>query len=291
MQPSKKNKFFNIIGPGKLGKNIAYALIQFTDFRPLNIYSRSYANASAAVSILGHGKAVKSLDDLEPASITLITVPDEQISLIAGALAIKNDGLTGSTVMHMSGVLNSDILAPLQQIGCYTASFHPLKAFLNDKIEPHPFEGCLTTYEGDQQAITVASPLFKTLGCELIPLHTHEKASYHAAAAMASNYLITLASESINLLKNVGIDELLAKTMVSNLMQSSLNNLLSAASPALALTGPLQRGDVATIHAHLAAIKEPHQKRFYCAAGLATLSLTHLSEETLNKLNLLLQNP
>ena len=97
---------------------------------------------------------------------------------------------------------------------------------------------------------------------------------------MASNYLITLAHASEELLLQAGIAQTHARTMICNLMQGNINNLLNTQRIEEALTGPLCRGDTQTLNMHLKAINNPKTQALYKTAGLATLAMTDLPEKT-----------
>lgn len=112
------------------------------------------------------------------------------------------------------------------------------------------------------------------------------KAIYHAAATIASNYLVTLASYSEKLLLQAGIQQAQSRKMICDLMRSNIVNLNQADSIISALTGPLARGDMQTISLHLEGIDNSEIKSLYKNMALATLPLLDLSldrKETLRK--------
>jgi predicted short-subunit dehydrogenase-like oxidoreductase (DUF2520 family) len=169
---------------------------------------------------------------------------------------------------------------PLKEQGCFIASFHPLKAFAKGYLNTEAFDKVECVVEGDEQVCTWVKNSFTTLGANILTIKPEAKAGYHAAACMASNYLITLASCSEQLLLKAGFTAEAARIIIEKLMQSSLDNLKLISSISEALTGPLMRGDTETLSLHLDAIDDPLLNNFYRAAGLATLPLTQLPEET-----------
>ena len=126
---------------------------------------------------------------------------------------------------------------------------------------------------------------FTEMGAHIIPIAASNKVAYHAAAVIASNYLVTLAHCSTTLLETIGFDEKTARTLIYQLMQSSMNNLHQTDSPAQALTGPLARGDTRTIQQHLEAIHTPEIQALYRAAGLATLPMIKQANHVLLELS------
>ena len=270
---------FNIIGAGRLGKNLALALMSHCENELVAICNLRLNNAITTVAELGSGIAVEKLADLPAVDITFITSPDHCIAGIAAQLTMS-EGI----VVHCSGALSSDVLAPLKKQGCSIASIHPLKAFRKNNLQSNALQDCDCVTEGDTLAVQQLTKLFTQAEARVIPIQADKKSTYHAAAVMASNYMVTLASCAVDLLLESGLSEEQAKNMTQALMDSSLKNLRDTPHIADALTGPLARGDVNTINQHLHAIKTPHIDTLYRAAGLATLPLTHLDEEVLHAL-------
>ncbi|WP_298624183.1 Rossmann-like and DUF2520 domain-containing protein [uncultured Legionella sp.] len=270
----------NIIGAGRLGKNIAKALSSAHLITIDSICNRSLNSAAEAIQELGMGTAVNSLIELPKVDVTWICSNDDEIAPIVSILATNSVLKPDSLVIHCSGTLNSTVLSPLKEQGCSIASFHPLKAFKKDYVDAHAFDLVHCVMEGDERAVIWVSALFERLGSKIISIRPQEKALYHAAATIASNYLITLAHISEELLLQAGIKSEQARAMINNLMQGNINNLAESAQIDDALTGPLARGDVQTLSQHLQAIKNPAIKELYKKAGLVTLEMTTLTEET-----------
>ena len=168
---------------------------------------------------------------------------------------------------------------------------HPFKAFAaSQPLDKNAWHGCYCALEGAPQAIQALSPLLTALKASIIPLKPKQKTKYHAAAVIASNYLITLAATGTKLLQEAGIEATTAKLLIQQLMQSSLNAFEKAKTPEEALTGPLARGDINTIKHHLATLEETHIRDFYCAAALTTLPLTTLNAKQQETITTLLNN-
>ena len=268
---------FNMIGAGKLGKNIALALAKAQIASLQSVVNLKISSAELSCQEIGLGTAVQKIEDLPPADIFWITSNDDSISPIVSILAESSLLKPGNLVIHCSGVLNSTLLAPLRGQGCFVASFHPLKAFRSGYLDASAFNNVECVLEGDEGACSWLTHSFTTLGANIITIKPDAKATYHAAACMASNYLITLASYSEHLLLNAGLTPEQARKIISDLMQGNLNNLRESRFIADALTGPLMRGDTETLSLHLQAIDNPILSNFYKAAGLATLPLTDLT--------------
>lgn len=281
----------NLIGPGRLGKAIAASLISTDEHELLSVYHPKITSAQDATRALGHGTAINNLKLLPRADITLITCPDDKMPGLIKKLTEVMIIQPNSIVMHASGILSSDILMPLKKQGAWVASLHPLKAFRKANTpDRNAFQGVNCATEGDDEAILKLTPLWQSIGAHVFKLNSDKKASYHAAAVMASNYLVTLASEANNLFEISGLPPENAREICLQLMQTSLDNLKQTDTPKQALTGPLARGDIKTVQQHLDAIKTQKTKNLYCAAGLATLPLTDLNKQDQKKLKFMLYN-
>ncbi|MCP0914951.1 DUF2520 domain-containing protein [Legionella sp. 27cVA30] len=276
------NMNVNIIGAGRLGSSLAKALLKLHPDTVLTLYNRSLAKGEKIIQHLGSGQSVDEFHAMPAASIVFITTPDDAIAVIAETLATQKLIPAGSMVVHCSGVLGSDVLAPLQRQGCHTASVHPLRAFA-EEMQEDAFQNCHCVMEGDAAATAYLSILFKNLGALTLTIHAEKKAIYHAAAVMASNYVVTLADAAIKLLIESDVSEEHARQITHNLLQISLTNLKKS-PPKEALTGPLQRGDLSTIAKHLHALQGSATEKLYRAAALATLPLTPHDAETIARL-------
>lgn len=279
---------FNIIGAGRVGKNIAMALAKHQGLILNSICNSNLTSAQKACDELGFGTPVAHLSDLPAVDLTWITCSDDLIGPLAMELAKYPIHKPGSLVAHCSGVLSSAILLPLQQQGCLVASIHPLKSFQPGFMNVAAFSGVYCALEGNESACDWLESLFNALGAHLIHMKPEAKIAYHAAAAMASNYLITLAANSQLLLSQAGIAAEQSHAMVCNLMQNTLHNLQNTLTVAEALTGPIMRGDIKTLQLHQQAIQDPVIKKLYQSAGLATLPLTSLDQEKYQEIAALL---
>ena len=284
---------FNIIGAGRLGKHIARALIRSGQASFGGVCNKHLGRARLAVEQIGGGAAIKRVEDLPAAELTFITTPDDCIATIVADLQKSKHLSAGHIVVHCSGVLGSSVLAPLREQQCHIASFHPLKAFSEGPIVDNALRDCHCVLEGDKEALAILTPIFRSLNAHLMTINPDKKAGYHAAAVMASNYLVTLAANAADLFLQAGMTPIQAKEITVHLMQGSLENIRQAPDMASALTGPLVRGDIATIRQHLQALDNPQTRALYEAAAIATLPLTRLDEKTANEIIQLLlsENP
>lgn len=276
----------NMIGAGRLGKHLALALIRSTKIKLSGICNSEYSSAVQATKQIKSGLAVPSLADLPPADITFICSGDDQISVIVEQLVSNKLVRANSIVAHCSGALSSSILAPLKTLDCKLASIHPLKSF-NNSLTEDAFAGCNCVVEGDNVAQEVLTELFQAMNANIYSIKPESKTVYHAAAVIASNYLVTLAATAKNLFAEAAIPLDLAKSFTTNIMQGTLNNIKNEKEVNDALTGPLLRGDVNTLSNHLNALHNPTVNSLYRAAAHATLPMTKLTAEKQDQLRAL----
>lgn len=208
------------------------------------------------------------------ADILFITTPDDGIAPVAEATALSGGFFPKQTVFHMSGSLPSTCLAPAAEKGAFTGSLHPLQSFAGPTTETNPFTGIIMAVEGMPEAVETGLFIAKTLGARGLPIRTDAKVLYHAAAVVASNYLVTLMDFAFDLLDASGIEAKDAMDVLGPLVEGTLSNLRQS-PPEKALTGPVIRGDVATVSRHLSALHEkcPQRVALYQELGRFTLAM------------------
>ena len=264
-------KTINIIGAGRLGQTFGHLCLQLGLIKINGVCNLSLNSAIAAIDFIGEGTPYVDISSLPHADITVITTPDDRIEHIASALSDSGKIRTGDIFFHCSGVLTSDALIALKAKKAFIACLHPMQSFAEPST--HTLHETYCAIEGDAQAIEVLEPIFQAIGAITYSIEKDKKALYHAAGVFASNYLVTLSQQAIQCLLQVGVDEHMAPEVVLSLMQSTLDNLKRTKSPAKALTGPLQRGDISALQSHLRELL-PLPKALYKALGRATLPLT-----------------
>jgi predicted short-subunit dehydrogenase-like oxidoreductase (DUF2520 family) len=197
-----------IVGGGRMGRALAGAL------RATGPFGRGYDGAGA--------------------DAVLLCVPDGEIAAAAAAIA------PGPLVGHCSGATGLDVLAPHEAFG-----LHPLMTITHAGGE---FAGAGAAVAGtSDRALAFARGLAERLGMRPFAIADEDRAAYHAGAAMASNFLITLETAAERV---AGID----RELLVPLVRATVDTW-AAEGPA-ALTGPIARGDEGTVARHRAAIAE-----------------------------------
>lgn len=267
----------NIIGAGKLGTTIARIINCFEAANILGICNQHMESAQTAVQRIGAGTAYATLNELPPAQLYLICTPDDAIADIAKSLHASGRMPHDAVLAHTSGVHNSAILKASGQQTHAIASIHPIRSFSATSERLSSLTGTYCALEGDHDACERLSDLFKSLGAQMFYIDKRHKTIYHAASVMANNYLVTLHAHATQCFAQSGLDLGLSAELVSQLMRGALSNI-DAVSHRQALTGPIQRGDVNTVSAHVQALTNHEtltdSAHLYEILGLATLALT-----------------
>ena len=271
---------FAIVGAGMVGTAIGY-LLKKAGYEIVAIADKSAAALRRAQSYTG-GKAYRKPQEiLHEADCILITTPDDIILSVCKDIALS-PLIKGKYIFHMSGAGGLDLLEPAKKAGAAVASIHPLQSFssIDNAIQNIP-----SSYFGitaDAKAKTRAETIVLALGGKPIYISSKQKSLYHAAACVASNYLVSLLNVVESIYQSIGISEKDAKTAYLPLIYGSLKNIELSGS-IQALTGPIVRGDSGTIQKHVDAINAnlPQYASLYSSLGLVTIKLAR-AKGTLN---------
>ncbi|QGF24139.1 Rossmann-like and DUF2520 domain-containing protein [Raineyella fluvialis] len=231
-------------------------------------------------SLSAHGGTVSVLSARDPdraalldLDLTVLAVSDDAIGPVAAALAAESAGRTGQgrAVVHCSGALDRTPLAPLAERGWRIGCWHPMQAFAT--TDTPIAEGITWGITADAELTATLAIRSEALGGHPLVLRDQDRARYHAAAAMASNYTDVLLFHAMRLLEDCGLEPAAAVRALLPLVRTSLDGVELAGLPD-GLTGPASRGDVGTLRRHLAALDDrPDTAALYRAAGLAAHDL------------------
>jgi len=259
-----------IIGPGRAGVGLALAL------------------ARAGYTVRLHGRRKKAVPkpleltvgpaDVAPppawlsqAGVVILAGRDDAIPPLADALARGGGVRPEHVVLHLSGVQGQEALGSLVPSRAALGSLHPLQTIADPERAPERLKGAWAAVEGMPRAVDAAERLARALGMRPFRLTGKTKAIYHAGAVFASNYFVVVEAVAQRLLRHAGLSEVEAWQALRPLVEGTLENLLHE-QPKDALTGPVARGDDATIRRHLASLTKD-DALLYRALGRAALAL------------------
>jgi predicted short-subunit dehydrogenase-like oxidoreductase (DUF2520 family) len=264
----------SIIGAGRLGTALAIAL-EARGYRIRSLVARRRESARKAAAHLDAKPATlaaRQIRQIPLSDLVLISTPDDQIANVARKLGSLNAGHK-PVVLHTSGALSSEILAPLRARGWSTGSIHPLISVTDPQA---PIAGAFWCVEGDPRAVRLAKTIVRDLGGTSFSINSAEKPLYHAAAVMTSGHVTALFDVALEMLVACGLTRKTARQILQPLLVSTVNNL-ETQDPAAALTGSFARGDVETIKRHLAALKDhklADALELYCKLGQRSTKLS-----------------
>jgi predicted short-subunit dehydrogenase-like oxidoreductase (DUF2520 family) len=215
-----------IVGRGRLGNALA---------RTLDAPASLEVDATGSIEPVGPlGRGA----DGARCDAVLLCVPDAEIAAAAAAIA------PGPLVGHCSGATGLQPLAPHEAF-----SLHPLMTVTADGAD---FDGATAAVDGTtDSALAFATRLAGALRMEAVRVRPEDRAAYHAAASIASNFLVTLEAAAEELAATTGI----RRHMLVPLVRATVENWASLGGE-LALTGPVARGDGATVARQREAVAE-----------------------------------
>jgi len=270
-----------IIGCGKLGTALGVALARCGYFL-CGLSSRSISSAQALADAVGRNVIVsdKPWEATIQADIVFITTPDDHIQSVCQSIIDQGGFQNGSVIFHCSGSLPSTILSEVCREGVSTGSIHPVQSFSGGRYDSNPFDGITMSVEGDRQAVDTALPIVTDLNAAPLAISTAGKIAYHAAAVVASNYLVAIVELDHTLMGYADVPPKKAFEVLEPLMLGTLKNIADK-GPIDALTGPISRGDVRTIASHLAAIgvEDVEVLKLYKTLAKRTIGIAALREE------------
>lgn len=190
-----------------------------------------------------------------------ITVPDGLIAAVYQE--IKDYDIEGKFICHCSGSLSSqEVFAGAQEAGAYAYSLHPLFA-VSDRFGTYRELGdAFFSLEGDPAKIDDISAFFAKAGIRFQVIDPASKTRYHLAAVYASNLICALLGQADQLLQECGFSEEDALRAITPLVMGNVQHTLEV-GPAAALTGPVERGDTATLKKHLSVCESEEDAQLY----------------------------
>lgn len=265
---------FAVVGCGKVGTALTKFLLE-KGYRPVGFASRTLASARRLATLANNDRFSESPWQITVnAQIVFITTPDSAIEATCNAIAQHQGFSAGAIVLHCSGALSSDILKSAADAGAFVGSMHPLQSFASIEIRENPFLQVIISVEGDSRAVEASRAMSEDLGAVCMQIQTRAKTLYHAAAVVASNYLVTLMDLVFGLAEPAGIARSEALKAMSPLIHGTLANIEKVGIPE-ALTGPIARGDSQIVARHLEQIQDqaPGLLELYKTLGRHTVPI------------------
>ena len=235
-----------MLGAGRAGRSLARALV-VAGVDVVGLHGRQ-ADASAIPPVTGGALP----PTLGTASIVLVTVRDAQLGDALRQIAAARPA-AGAVILHASGSTDPPEASALRALGHGVGTMHPLVPLADPLRAVEVLRDAWIGVDGDPAAIAAAAMLARRLGAHALTIPPGQKPRYHAAAVFAANFPVVVAALAERLLEEAGVSEREARAATIGLMGAAVSNLESG-RPHDVLTGPIARGDVASVRGHLAAL-------------------------------------
>lgn len=250
-----------IVGAGNVGSILAKAF--YGQGYPLTgIASRTLESAEKLAKLFNVMPTTRPAEIIQYADIVVIATPDRCIRQVVEEVAQDEGFRPGQVVLHTSGSLSAEVLHCAREQGAFVGCIHPLQSFADKE---RGGELLLETYfalGGDAQAIGVGEKIVQDFSGQSFILRDEDRPLYHAAACIASNYLVSLLHWSTQIYERIGLTPQQASNALMPLVQGTLGNIVKL-GPMKALTGPVSRGDGDTVAIHLAALENKEEQQLY----------------------------
>jgi predicted short-subunit dehydrogenase-like oxidoreductase (DUF2520 family) len=255
-----------IVGAGPVATALAGAL-RLGGVPVLGLWARRPAPARAAGSTAGVAAFSSAPPDiLLETEVVILAVRDQVITEVAQMLL--GTGLINKrhVLLHCAGAASArELLGPVADRVAGIGTLHPLSAIADAKISMRALKSTVFGVEGDDVGRATAGKLVAAIGGIVLALDGTQMAAYHAAAALASNYLVAAIDAAAAVLATAGVAPDKAAQALIPLAEGALRNI-AAHGTTLGLTGPVRRGDAATVSRHLDAVRDrPELARIYRA--------------------------
>ena len=259
------------IGIGLLGNALALALDQ-QGYQVTGVHSRRIAPAQhLAGQIQGCLVYERAQELADAVDLVFITTPDEVIEQIVGQVLWRK----GQGAVHCCGAASIEILAAATAQGALAGAFHPCQTFAGVAGPEEGVErlkGVTFAVSANGWLLAFLRDMARNLGGTPIAVPDEWRPLYHAAGVMACGYFVALIKGAVDIWQGMGFTPEEAIGALYPLSRATLENVATQGLAASA-TGPVMRGDVGTIEAHLQALTQSHPELIPVYRALAQASL------------------
>jgi predicted short-subunit dehydrogenase-like oxidoreductase (DUF2520 family) len=257
-----------VVGAGRVGAVLSAAL-ETAGHHVVAAAGESDASRSRIADLIPGAANLKPTAVARACDLLLLTVPDDMLPNVVTVLSDSGAIREGQYVVHTSGRHGLAVLDPAVRAGARVIAMHPAMTFTGTALDLDRLRGCVfgLTAAADERA--VAEGLVADLGGTAMWVPEEMRTLYHAGLAHGANHLVTLVTQAMEVLAAAGADD--PAGTLRPLLSAALDNALEHGDAAL--TGPIVRGDVNTVRAHLAdiATNAPHTLASYVAIARDTL--------------------
>jgi predicted short-subunit dehydrogenase-like oxidoreductase (DUF2520 family) len=261
-----------IVGAGRVGSALGAALAR-AGHEVVAASAISTESVRRAERMLP-GVPIRPVDEIvAEADFVLLAVPDDALRALVSGLAGADAWRAGQIVAHTSGAHGIGVLDPASARGVLPIAVHPVMTFAGRPEDLDRLSGATFGVTTIDELRPVAEALVVEMGGEPVWVPESARPLYHAALTVASNHLVTLVNDAVGMLDSAGVE--LPGRLLAPLLSASLDNVLRLGDAAL--TGPVSRGDAATVAAHVRtlAAQAPDTLDAYLAMARRTAERAH----------------
>jgi predicted short-subunit dehydrogenase-like oxidoreductase (DUF2520 family) len=261
-----------VVGTGKVGTAMAH-LLSGRGYDVVAVADLSGEARERAASLSGAVAYASDEEAAAAAQVIIITTPDGAIADTCAAIA-RAVPLEGKKVIHMSGALSLEALAPARARGADVLSIHPMQTFADLSGAEKSLPASTFGVTCDPAMADWAQTLVAALDGRMLVVPDEDKVLYHAAAAIACNLLAMVEYGAFVISRKLSFSDDSSARALTPLAAATVENV-SRLGPAEALTGPLARGDEETLRAHIKALEalDPELASMYRAVSRWGLKL------------------
>lgn len=257
-----------VVGAGRVGAVLAAAL-RAAGHEVVAAAGESDASRRRIAALLPGVCTAKPSDVARSSDLLLLTVPDDMLPNVVAMLSASGAIHADQVVVHTSGRHGLAVLDDAVAVGARPIAMHPAMTFTGTEVDLPRLAGCVFGVTAGDAERSLTESLVADLGGRPMWVPEDKRTLYHAGLAHGANHLVTLVAQAMELLAAAGADN--PADTLRPLLTAALDNALAQGDDAL--TGPIVRGDVETVRAHLADItaNAPHTLPSYVAMARATL--------------------
>jgi predicted short-subunit dehydrogenase-like oxidoreductase (DUF2520 family) len=238
-----------VVGAGRVGSVLAAALRR-RGHVIVSVAGESDASKRRAAALLPGVPIAKPTAVARGCDVLLLTVPDDMLDNVVTQLSASGAIRPGQYVVHTSGSHGLAVLGTATEVGARTIAMHPAMTFTGTAVDLARLRGCVFGMTAEDAERPFGEQLVADLGGVAMWVPESKRTLYHAGLAHGANHLVTLVTQAMELLSAAGAED--PSATLRPLLSAALENALESGDAAL--TGPIVRGDVNTVRAHLAEI-------------------------------------
>lgn len=240
-----------VIGAGRVGAVLANAL-RALGHAVVGVTAVSAQSRERADTLLPGVPVLPAEEVIRRAEVVFVTVPDDAVGPVVAGAAELGLWQVGQIVIHTSGAHGLDVLEPARAAGALPLAIHPVMTFTGTSLDLARLRGCPFAVTAPATLLPISQALVVELGGEPFVVAPADRALYHAALSHGANHLVTLIAQAERMLAAIGLPD--PGRILAPLVSAAVEGALAHGETNL--TGPVVRGDVGTIRAHIGALAE-----------------------------------